>query len=69
LGGEQAEYVLESPGELDEHLDIQLAALVYQGYTNTHRADYKRPDLSKLYQNVTRHIHPKPCRRTIVSSQ
>ncbi len=54
FGWKQAQRLLESRGNFDKHLGVQLPALIYQSHPNTQRSKHKR---SNLYQNVRLHAH------------
>jgi hypothetical protein len=47
---------LKSSRKFDEHLGVELAALVYEGHTNTYGPNHKGSHLSELYQETDHHL-------------
>jgi hypothetical protein len=56
LGGEQAEQFLEPPRELNEHLQVQLPALIAKSHENSDASNCNGSNVSEVCQYVGNHV-------------
>jgi hypothetical protein len=68
LCGEQAEQFLEPPRELNEHLQVQLPALIAKSHENSDASNCNGSNVSEVCQYVGNHVQHLLRRAKIVSA-